>query len=81
MNQEELLDRQIENYIHHRMDEAERKAFEHSLISDPELKKQVFALITIKALYNKDLFDLKKQLDEAEAKLRNDHFFSDGKES
>lgn len=81
MNQEEILDRQIENYIHQRMDDTERKAFEHSLIANPELKKQVFDLLAMKTLYNKELFELKTRLDLAAEKLNDENFFDEGRKS
>ncbi len=80
MNPEEILDRQIENYIHHRMTGADRTAFEESLRADLDLKKQVFELLTLKSLYSKELFELKKRLDTAENNLKEEKFFDEGGE-
>ncbi len=81
MNQEDLLDRQIENYIHERMDDNERVTFEKSLKENPELLKQVTDLLSLKGLYSKELFALKKLLDSAETNLKEDNFFDDGGEN
>ncbi len=80
MNHEDLLDQQIENYIHNRMSDAERTAFEESLRGDLDLKKQVFDLLTLKSLYSKELFELKKKLDSTEENLKEENFFDEGGE-
>ncbi|MEO8088180.1 MAG: hypothetical protein ABI763_15275 [Bacteroidota bacterium] len=81
MNPEEILDRQIENYVHHRMDADERMAFEKSLRTDPELKKQVSDLVTLKSIYSKELFELMKLLNSTEDKLTDENFFDEGRDS
>lgn len=77
MNQEDILDRQIENYIHQRMSDDERSAFEKSLAEDGDLKKQVLEILEMKLLYNKELFELKKRLNDAEGNLKNENFFNE----
>ena len=75
MTREDLLDQQIENYIHERMTPEDRAAFEESLKTDEKLKNDVFDLITLKSLYSKELFELKKKLDTAEKNLEQENFF------
>lgn len=78
MNSEDLLDKQIENYIHNRMTAEERKAFEDGLNLNAELRKNVIELLSLKLLYNKELFELKQKLDDTEKELRRDNFFEGG---
>ncbi len=80
MNHEDLLDQQIENYIHGRMTDAERTAFEESLRGDQDFKRQVLDLLALKSLYSKDLFELKKKLDSTETYLKEENFFEEGGE-
>lgn len=77
MNQEDILDRQIENYIHQRMSDDERTAFEKSLAADADLKKQVLELLEMKLLYSKELFALKQKLNQAEGNLKDENFFNE----
>ena len=80
MNKEDLLDKQIENYIHNRMTVDERAAFEEALTADEKLRNDVFDLMTLKSIYNKDLFELKQRLDTAEKNLTQEKFFEEGEE-
>ena len=80
MNKEDLLDKQIENYIHNRMTVDERAAFEEALTADEKLRNDVFDLMTLKSIYNKDLFELKQRLDTAEKNLTKEKFFEEGEE-
>lgn len=80
MNSEDLIDKQIENYIHNRMTVDEKKAFEQALNSNADLRKNVLELVSLKLLYNKELFELKKKLDDTEKELKQDNFFEGGKE-
>mgnify|MGYP001318913689 CR=1 FL=1 len=80
MNNEDILDKQIENYIHNRMTTEERIAFEESLNSNAGLRKNVNELVTLKLLYNKELFELKRKLDSVETQLNQENFFNDNKE-
>jgi len=75
MSDKDLLDKQIENYIHNRMPDAERIEFEKSLKSIPELRANVIELLTLKLLYNKELLELKQKLDAVENELKQENFF------
>ena len=81
MTKEDLLDKQIENYIHNRMSAEERLSFEESLKADEKLKNTVFDLLELKFIYNKELFELKQNLDAAEKNLTQENFFDEGGES
>ena len=81
MTREDLLDKQIENYIHDRLSAEERTVFEESLKTDEKLKNDVFDLLALKSLYNKELFELKQKLDAAEKNLTQEKFFEKGGES
>ncbi|MBL0053067.1 MAG: hypothetical protein IPP29_16935 [Bacteroidetes bacterium] len=54
------MDKQIEEYIHNRMSADERVSFENILRDDLTLRNQVYDLIMLISLYNKELFQLKK---------------------
>ena len=75
MNNLDLLDKRIENYLHKRMSEDERIAFEEELKSNGELRSNIKSLITLLELYNSELFELKKKLDAAEEDLQRENFF------
>jgi anti-sigma factor RsiW len=81
MTREDLLDQQIENYIHGRMPAEERTAFEESLKADEKLKNEIFELLALKSLYSKELFELKQKLDAAEKNLSQENFFEKGGET
>ena len=74
MNDKDLLDKQIENYIHNRMPDAERIEFEKALKNNPELRTNVIELLTLKLLYNKELLELKQKLDAVENELKQENF-------
>ena len=78
MNDLDLLDKRIENYIHKRMSEEERSAFEHEINTDEKLRRDIKELIALVELYNAELFELKKKLDEAEGELEKEEFFKPG---
>jgi hypothetical protein len=80
MNSEDLLDKQIENYIHNRMTVEEKKTFEEALNSNADLRKNVTELVALKLLYNNELFELKKKLDDVEKELKQEKFFEGGRE-
>jgi hypothetical protein len=63
MTEEDLLDIQMENYIHNRMIESERAAFEQILNQQPTILNQVRDLVLLKSLYDKELFELKQGLE------------------
>lgn len=75
MNDLDLLDKRIENYVHKRMSEDERTAFENEIKSDEKLRKDIKELIALIELYNTELFELKKKLDLAEEELEQERFF------
>lgn len=77
MTTADLRDKQIESYIHNRMDADERAQFEHQMNDDPALKKEVDELLSIKNLFDKNLYDLKKKLDETERQLEQEKFFDE----
>jgi anti-sigma factor RsiW len=81
MTREDLLDQQIENYVHDRMSAEERATFEESLKADEKLKNDVFDLLALKSLYNKELFELKQKLDAAEKNLEQEKYFKEEGES
>ena len=72
------LDKRIENYLHKRMSESERIAFEDELKSNAELRNNIKALITIIELYSAELFELKEKLDSTEEDLARENFFEGG---
>lgn len=81
MSSEDILDRQIEDYLHNRMDAETRKQFETSLNNNSILRKSINDLVTLKLLYNNELFELKRKLDAAENELKAENFFDENKES
>lgn len=80
MNKEDLLDQQIERYVHNRMGADERIAFEEELHSDDKLRRAVDILSEFISLYNHALFNLKKKLDDTESNLKEENFFEEGGE-
>ena len=80
MTKEELLDKQIENYIHNRMTVEDRTAFEEALAADEKLRNDMYDLMMLKSIYNKELFELKQKLDAAEKNLTQEKFFEEGGE-
>ncbi len=80
MNNEDLLDQQIENYLHNRMDTHERIVFEQMLSTNETLKKDIETLAELLALYNTNLFALKQKLDTTENELQKEQFFDEGGE-
>jgi hypothetical protein len=77
MDSEDKLDQQTERYVHKRMNEAERTAFELQMQDNPLLKKEVEELILLKNDFDKDLFDFKKKLLAAKDDLQNEGFFKE----
>ena len=77
MTSKDLLDKQIEEYIHNRMSAEERVSFENILRDDLTLRNQVYDLIMLISLYNKELFQLKKKLAESTTALERNNFFDD----
>lgn len=75
MNDLDALDKRIENYVHKRMTESERSAFEEELKSNEQLRKNIKSLIALVELYNAELFQLKTKLDAAEEELQRQNFF------
>jgi len=75
MNELDILDKKIENYVHKRMDESERMAFEEELKTNNQLRENIRSLIALVELYNAELFDLKKKLDGTEEELHREKFF------
>lgn len=81
MTSKDLLDKQIEEYIHNRMSADERVSFENILRDDLTLRNQVYDLIMLISLYNKELFQLKKKLAESTTELERNNFFDDASSS
>lgn len=75
MTREDLRDKEIESYIHNRMNEGERVQFELQMSNDENLKKEVEELSEMKNLFDKNLFDLKKKLEHTESQLEKENFF------
>lgn len=76
MNELDILDKKIENYVHRRMDETERQAFEEELKTNKQLVENIRSLIMLVDLYNAELFELKKKLDATEENLQKENFFN-----
>lgn len=79
MNADDLRDRQIENYIHNRMNAEERSRFEKLLLADTVLKSEINELLEIKMVFDSGLVDFKKKLIKAENKLEQENFFDEGR--
>lgn len=79
MSEENILDKKIEHYIHHRMSQEERLNFENELKLNESLRDTVKLLLSLVSIYNEDLYNLKQKLEETERALDDEKFFKDNK--
>lgn len=64
-----LLDKKIEDYLHNRMNESDRIVFEKMMEQDSALRKDVKILVSLKLLYSKELLRLQQKIIAIEKEL------------